>query len=44
MPVDFSRENYTVFKIDTYWGKKIKMEMTEQDDPDPGGLSQFYLV
>jgi len=19
-------------------------EMTEQDDPDPGGLGQFYLV
>jgi len=22
----------------------IKIEMTEQDDPDPGGLGQFYLV
>jgi len=23
---------------------RIKMEMIEQDDPDPGRLGQFYLV
>jgi len=24
--------------------KEIKMEMMEQDDPDPGGLGKFHLV